>query len=505
MTRIVIAGFQHETNTFGATKAGFAEFEEADAWPGLLRGEAVVSGTAGINLPMAGFVEAAAADPAVELLPIVWCSAEPSSYVTDEAFERIAGLILEGITAAGAIDGIYLDLHGAMVTELFEDGEGELLSRIRRLVGDDLPLAVSLDLHANVTERMVRHASSLAIFRSYPHLDMAATGARAFDLLRRHLAGQPTCKAFRQVPFLVPLSAQYTGATPCKELYALLEEESEDGGLVSADIAMGFPAADIADAGPSLVAYGASQEAANAMVDRLLGAIEEVEGSFDAALMSPKAAVQAARSEASGKPVVIADVQDNPGAGATSDTTGLLAAMVEGGAQGAVIGLLDDPAVAAKAHAVGVGGAFAAALGGKSGLPGLGPFEARFGVEALSDGQFPFTGEMYAGSVAELGPTALLRVLDRDADVRVVVGSKRCQCLDQAIFTHIGIEPAAQRIIGVKSTVHFRADFEPIAARVLNAEAPGANPCRLDQVPYKRLRPGVRLGPGSRAFSPRSK
>ena len=503
MTRIVIAGFQHETNTFGATKAGFAEFEEADAWPGLLRGEAVVSGTAGINLPMAGFVEAAAADPSMELLPIVWCSAEPSSYVTDEAFERIAGLILDGIEAAGAIDGIYLDLHGAMVTESHEDGEGELLSRIRRLVGDDLPLAVSLDLHANVTERMVRHASSLAIFRSYPHLDMAATGARAFDLLRCHLAGQSTYKAFRQVPFLVPLSAQYTGASPCNELYDLLAEESR-AGLVSADIAMGFPAADIFDAGPSLVAYGASQEAADTMADRLLWAIEQAEGSFDAALMSPEAAVQAAMTTASDKPVVIADVQDNPGAGATSDTTGLLAAMVEGGAQGAVLGLLDDLTVAAQAHAVGVGGEFAAALGGKSGLPGLGCFKGRFQVEALSDGHFPFTGEMYAGSVAELGPTALLRVLVRDADVRVVVGSKRCQCLDQAIFTHIGIEPVAQRIIGVKSTVHFRADFEPIAARVLNAEAPGANPCRLDQVPYKRLRPGVRLGPGGKSFARRS-
>ena len=130
MIRIAVAGFQHETNTFGATKAGFAEFEEADSWPGMLQGDTVISGTAGINLPMAGFVEAAMADPDVELLPIVWCSAEPSSYVTDGAFERISTLILDGLRQAGELDAVYLDLHGAMVTETHEDGEGELLSRV---------------------------------------------------------------------------------------------------------------------------------------------------------------------------------------------------------------------------------------------------------------------------------------------------------------------------------------------------------------------------------------
>ncbi len=500
MTRIAVAGFQHETNTFGATKAGFAEFEEADAWPGLLRGDEVVGGTAGVNLPIAGFIEAASAASDIALVPIVWCSAEPSAHVTDEAFERIAGIVLEGLRAAGDIDALYLDLHGAMVTESAQDGEGALLSRIRAAVGEALPIAVSLDLHANVTEAMLRHASSITIFRSYPHIDMAETGARAFALLRRQLAGERLHGAFRQAPFLVPLSAQYTGATPCRELYALLDAAAE-GELVSADIAMGFPAADIFDAGPAVVAYATGPAAAAAEAERLLAALEAAESDFDAGLMTPAAAVEAAMATDAGKPVVIADVQDNPGAGATSDSTGLLAAMVAAGAQGAVLGLLNDPEVAAQAQASGVGAELTAALGGKSGLAGLGAFEARYRVEALSDGHFPFTGEMYAGSVAELGPTAVLRVLDGGADIRVLVGSKRCQCLDLAMFRHIGIEPAAQRLVAVKSTVHFRADFEPIAAAVLNAEAPGANPCRLDGVPYEKLRPGVRLGPLGRPFA----
>lgn len=490
MSRIAVAGFQHETNTFGATKAGYTEFVEADAWPGLLEGKAVLEGTAGHNLPIGGFVEAASAVQGIELVPLLWCAAEPSAHVTNDAFDRISGMILDGLKTAGPLDGLYLDLHGAMVTESHEDGEGELLARIRRVVGPDLPIAISLDFHANLTEAFVDHASALTIFRSYPHIDMAATGARAFRLLQRLLSGEALHTAFRQAPFLVPLTAQYTGAEPCAGLYHLLEEPP--AGVISADIAMGFPAADIFDAGPSVVAYGESPAAAEAEADRLMDALEAAEAAFDPQLVPAQEAVQRAMAFNGGKPVVLADVQDNPGAGATSDTTGLLAALISGNAQGALLGMLDDQAVAEMAYAVGLNGTFKADLGGKSGLPGLGPFEGRFQVEALSDGHFPFTGDMYHGSIAEIGPTALLQVLDVGADVRVAISSKRCQCLDQAVFSHLGIEPAKQRILAVKSTVHFRADFEPIAGRILYAEAPGANPCRLETVDYKRLRPGVR-------------
>ena len=500
VTRIAVAGFQHETNTFGATRAGFRDFEEADAWPGLLRGAEVVPGTAGINLPMAGFVERAAAAPRVELAPILWCSAEPSAHVTDDAFERVGAMILDGIRDAGAIDGIYLDLHGAMVTESFEDGEGELLDRIRGLVGPALPIAVSLDLHANVTPRMVEHASAITVFRTYPHLDMAETGGRTYAVLERLIGGPPPCKAFRQAPFLVTLPAQYTGGSPCRELYAAVERTGRASGP-RAELAMGFPAADIHHAGPSVLTYADTEERAADLADRLLRDVIAAEPSFDCTLLPPEEAVARAMAAETDRPVVIADVQDNPGAGATSDTTGLLRAMVAGGARGAVLALLNDPEAAARAHERGVGASFRSALGGGSDVPGDAPFHGRFRVEALSDGRFPFTGEMYAGGVAELGPTAALRVLDRDSDVRVVVGSRRCQCLDRAIFSHLGIAPHEQRVLAVKSTVHFRADFEPISETILLAEAPGLNPCRLESIPYRRLRNGVRLGAGGRPFA----
>jgi microcystin degradation protein MlrC len=495
MKRIAVAGFQHETNTFASSTASFADFEEADSWPGLLLGDNVVHGLSGINAPITGFVDAAIAAGGYEIIPVLWCSAEPSSYVTTDAFERVSSMILDGIRCAGDLDGIYLDLHGAMVTQAHEDGEGELLRRIRELTGPDLPISVSLDLHANVTPQLVDHASSINIFRTYPHIDLADTGARAFKSLEHLLTEGHLYKALRQVPFLVPLTSQHTGSEPCRSLYSGLEKMASET-FLSADIAMGFPPADIFHSGPSIVAYAGSQEEAEIVADGLLQAFLDAEHIFEDNLLSAEAAVAEAVAHRGSKPIIIADAQDNPGAGASSDTTGLLDALVRGNAQGAVLALLDDAEAATKAHESGVGAEFSAMLGGKSGQEGQHPFEGRFRVAAVSNGEFTFTGKMFGGIAAKLGPMAVLQVLDVPADVRVIVGSKRCQCLDQAIFRHIGIDPAAQRIVAVKSSVHFRADFAAMTDKILVVAAPGAHPCRLDKITYRNLRPGVRLGPG---------
>ncbi len=497
MKRIAVAGFQHETNTFASTLATYGEFEKADAWPGLIRGDEVIRALSGVHASLTGFVDAAMASGGYEIIPVLWCAAEPSSYVTTDAFERIADMIVNDIGCAGDLDGIYMELHGAMVTQKHEDGEGELLRRIRDLTGPDLPIAVSFDFHANVTPEIMEHASSINIFRTYPHIDLVETGAKSFTSLERLLTAEPLFKAFRQAPFLVPLTAQHTGSEPCRSLYASLDQLVGES-FCTADIAMGFPPADIFHSGPSVVAYAGSQEEADSVADTLLQSFIDAEAIFNDGLQSPESAVADAMAYTGPKPVVIADAQDNSGAGASSDTTGLLSALVRGNAQGAVLALLDDAEVAAKSHKMGMGAEFMASLGGKSGHDDHYSFEGRFCVEALSNGEFPFTGAMFNGFTASLGPMAVLRVLDTPADVRIVIGSVRCQCLDQAIFKHIGIDPAEQRIVVVKSSVHFRADFEPIAGRVLVAEAPGAHPCRLDNITYHNLRPGVRLGPGGR-------
>ena len=492
--RIAVAGFQHETNTFAAFPTHWEDFVKADGWPGLTQGEAVREVFADLNIPISGFL---AAGRDWDLVPLVWASAEPAGRVSDEAFERVTAMICDGIAAAGALDGVYLDLHGAMVADSHDDGEGEILRRVRAVVGPDMPLVASLDFHANLTAAMAQQASALTVFRSYPHIDMAETGARAWHLLADLLhQGAPIAKAWRQLPYLVPLVAQATTRPPLDAIYASLDAPLAEG-LVSRDIAMGFPAADIADAGCAVLAYGRSTEDAEAEAERLLGVLLDAEPHLDNPLMGEAEAVGRAMASGERQPVVLADVQDNPGAGASSDTTGLLQALVEGGARGAALGCLWDPAAAAAAHGAGSGARIRLALGGRyPEATGSRPFEAEAEVEALTDGRFTCTGAMYGGCQAALGPMARLKVVHPEAEVRIVVTSERFQCLDLAVFRHMGIEPTKQRILAVKSTVHFLADFEPIVAEVLFVDSPGAHPCRLDRVTYRSLRPCVRLGPG---------
>jgi microcystin degradation protein MlrC len=324
---------------------------------------------------------------------------------------------------------------------------------------------------------------------------MAATGARAYDLLLPLLAGRDMHKAMRKIPFLFPLTAQCTSFDPCKSIYDGLSGLAAAAGIASIDFATGFPPADIAECGAAVIAYGEDKVAVEAAAEQVYQQVLAAESAFEFELLDPDAAVLRAMANTTSKPVVLADAQDNPGAGGTSDTTGLLDALVRNGAQQAVIAVMYDPQVADAAHAEGVGAVFDAALGGKSGLDEIEPYRAQFAVEALGDGRFTYTGAMNLNSKAQLGAMALLRVVDDDSEVRVIVGSSRSQCLDLAMIRHLGIEPTKQKIVAVKSTVHFRADFDPIAAETLVVIAPGIHPCRLDDLVYRNLRAGVRLGP----------
>jgi len=238
--------------------------------------------------------------------------------------------------------------------------------------------------------------------------------------------------------------------------------------------------------------------AADQAADELYQVVLASEQEFSNPLVPAAKAVEQAIliASATSKPVLIADPQDNPGAGAPGNSTGLLAALVEGGAQNAYLGMFWDADTAARAHEVGEGGEFEASFGRPYPELGIEPYAARVRVERLSDGKFTCTGPMYGGAHSDLGLMADLRILDSASTVNIVVASVRAQTADQAIFTHIGVEPSEKDIIVVKSAVHFLADFEPIAETVIFALASGANPCELDKIPYKNLRSGVRLRPG---------
>lgn len=503
--RIAIAGFQHETNTFAPLKATWKHFVQGEAWPGLTRGAALFHVFPPMNIPIGGFIREAGT-LGFDLVPILWAAAVPSAQVTEDAYERIAGEIIEGLEQfRGRIDAVYLDLHGAMVAEHVDDGEGELLRRVRQVVGPEMPVVASLDLHANVTEAMVRHASLLIAYRTYPHLDMAETGQRAARHLHALLYGWPKQHAaLRRIPFLLPLTAQCTMVEPSKGLYARLAM-LEGGSVMAVSYAAGFPNADIAECGPTVFAYADSPAAAAKAADTLANAIVAAEPDFVVEMLTPRDAVARAQARAANarKPVVLADVQDNCGAGGTSDTTGVLRALVEADAVGAVVGVLTDEGVAKAAHAAGAGAELDLQVGGKLFLEGDPPFHGRFRVEQLSSGKFLCTGPFYNGLQADLGPMARLRCLAGRGGVEVVVAAGRMQAADQDMFRHVGIEPAATKILVLKSTVHFRGDFTAVADQILIVEAPGAFVDRPDKLPYAKLRPGVRLGPRGPVFAGR--
>ena len=494
MARIAVGGMQHETNTFAPSKADYPAFEAGGGWPSIQYGDPLFDAVAGANIPAQGAIEALRSS-GHNLVATAWASASPSAHVTSDAFDRIVGELVRHLKAAGKVDGVYLDLHGAMVTEAHDDGEGEILRRVREAVGPRVPIAASLDLHANMTRAMFETADALVAYRSYPHVDMAETGARAARLLERMLkTGSKLAHRNRGFDFLTGIPSQSSFIEPGRSLYRELGklENSSDTVL---SFTPGFPMADFDECGMSVFGYGSSQKDVDAAVEKLHAAVADSEGDFALELHLPDDAVKRAMARGEpGVPVVLADTQDNPGAGGNGDTTGLLAALVRQNAREATLGLLIDGESALRAHQAGQGASLAFSLGGRSRIPGDSPFTGEFTVERLGDGRFTCTGPMFRGFRMQLGPMALLR--SRAAPgVRVVLASRKCQAADQEMFRHVGIEPRRERVLGLKSSVHFRADFEPIAREVLVVKAPGPALADPAEFQWTKLRKGMRMRP----------
>jgi len=496
--KIAIGGLQHETNTFASLPTTLNDFVQGAAWPGLTEGAAVLETFKNSNIPITGFIDAARQNaPHWDLYPLLWASAEPSGYVQQDAFDHLSDLFLKHLDSTEEPDAIFLELHGAMVTPQHPDAEAELLRRIRVKVGNDIPIAVSLDLHGNLSPAFFELASAVTIYRTYPHVDLAETGARAQVLLAQLLEhGGSLARAMRQVNYIIPITAQSTFHEPAKSLYEGLPQHECDG-VFSTDIALGFPPADIPDNGPTVFAYGTDQPSVDQAADALLRSLQQSESRFVNPMIDVEDAVDRAlvAKDSLSKPIVIADPQDNPGAGGTGNTTGILTALLNAGATDTALSMIWDPLTAAAAHKAGQGGTMDICLGGQKGQAGNEPVRCEAQIERLTDGVFTFTGAMYAGSTASLGQCAVLRLTPDHADIRVVVVSVRCQNADLALFSAFGIDPLKQKILVVKSAVHFLAAYDPIAHEVLYAKAPGENLCDLAELPFTRLRPTVKVGP----------
>jgi microcystin degradation protein MlrC len=496
MARIAVGGMQHETNTFAPSKADYGAFEAGGGWPGVQYGEPVFAAVEGANIPAAGAIQALRAQ-GHQLVATAWAAASPSAHVTTDAFERIVGELVSQLKKQLPVDGVYLDLHGAMVTEAHDDGEGEILRRVRAVVGPRVPVSASLDLHCNFTRAMFDQCDALVAYRTYPHVDMADTGARAAVLLDGMIrSGRPLARHYRTLDYLTGLPSQSSFVDPCKTLY---EDIGRDA-VTTLSFTPGFPMADFPECGMAVFGYGADEKATIAAVDRLHAAVADAEKDFALELhLADDAVARAKRRGEPGRPVVLADTQDNPGAGGNGDTTGLLKSLIGQQAQDAVLGLLIDGEAAKKAHEVGMGFTSLFKIGGRSRIPGDSPLEGEFTVEKLGDGKFTCTGPMFKGFRMQLGNMALLRSKSAPG-VRVVLASRKCQAGDQEMFRHLGVEPRRSRILALKSSVHFRADFEPISKEVLVVKSPGPALADPTEFAWTRLRKGLRLRPLGAAF-----
>lgn len=499
--RVLIAGYQHETNTFAASKADWMAFNRGDSFPAFIEGQAMIDSMTGVNLPAGGFIEAAR-ERGWELVPASWCGATPSAHVTEDAFERISAALL-GAVRANNFDAMYIDFHGAGVAEHVDDTEGELLARLRRELGYDIPIVTSLDLHANVTYQMLTQADAMASFRTYPHVDMAKTGMLAARLLERRVAlGLREKMAYRRLPFLIPTNSQSTWMSPAREVYELMRELDARNDTISS-FCMGFPAADFPECAPMVWTYG---ERAEATLDALYTTVSEPSQWRLQSVYPPDESVTRAMTLAqdSDRPIVVADTQDNPSGGADGNTAGMLHALLRNEAgkrfpQGVVVGLIYDPETARQAAEAGIGAVIEAEVGIAAptftGELSEAPIKASYRVVSLSDGQVALEGPMMTGLITQLGQCACL---EKDG-IYVIVASGKMQLLDRVQLKMMGLVPEDMKIIVIKSANHFRADFTSLVRNVesdiLIAKCPG--PKAVDPADYRwtRLPESIRRRP----------
>lgn len=478
--RVAIAMMSHETNTFSPVVTDLLRFSGTGTVPP--EGETAYRIFRGTASCLGGYIEVAESVGAEIMIPVA-AGAAPSGPVDRAAYEYICERI---VAAARDCDALLLDLHGAMVTQDYDDGEGELLSRIRR-VASRLPIAVVLDMHANVTEAMVSQADVICGYHTYPHVDMDRAAARAARILFDKIAGRVNpVMVWGNAPMLPHVMRQGTDDQPNKALQARAMA-MEQGEALAVSLFVGFPHADIHDAGLSVVAV-TNGDAARAEVlrDELLDQAWSHRADFvyrvEPLPESMARAQQLAASPGEG-PVVLLDHYDNTASGGTMDTTEVLAAVLEAGLDDAAFFAIYDPAAVERMIAAGPGGTVTVSLGGKLPMPALAqqsrPIEVTGRVRLLSDGLFPATVAMSRGLTMNMGRCGVLRVGGLD----IVVISRHIEPFDPGCFRSLGIEPTSRRFLILKSRIHYRVGFREMARALV--ECAGRGVCTSD---YSELR-----------------
>ncbi|MBX6424905.1 MAG: M81 family metallopeptidase [Variibacter sp.] len=496
--RFLIAMMKHETNTFSPIPTDLKRFRD---W-GLYEGEAVVRAYRGTNHPTAAFLDLAAEAGAEVVTPIV-AEAMPSGPVHRAAYAYIAGRILDAV-APGGIDAAFLDLHGAMVTEDEPDGEGTLLERLRQ-IAPGLPIAVTFDMHGNMSERIARNATVINGYKSYPHTDMYAAGLQAGRALIRALKGEvDPVIAWGRLPLLAQTLRMGTADEPMKTLQAMCRAEEQDPAILAASVFGGFPMADIPDAGLSaFVVADRDRAKAQAACDRLLDAAWARKDDFVYRHEPLEQAVARAKAMTDG-PIILLDHADNVGSGGTSDSMTVIAEVLRQGLQDVAVAAVWDPAAVQEMIKAGVGAEITLDLGGKTDMPAIGvkgrSLRLTGRVRRLSDGEWVVRGPMYTGSKVTTGPTALFET----AGLSIVVTSLHHEPWDTGILTSMGIDPHQCRYVLLKSRIHYRAGFAPIGKATVTLDGVGVTTSDNALLTFRNLRrPIFPLDPMQSAPRPR--
>ena len=482
--RLYVAGLAHETNSFSPLPTSLKHFEEGVCYrPGVRGREAALS--------FSGYGEAVAVarergDTVVEG-PCFW--SQPSGPSTRATYARLREDVLAGLRG-GPFDAVLLNLHGAMMAEDEEDCEGDLLARAREIVGEAAPIGAILDLHGNLTRRMVETGAILVGVKEYPHSDYRPRVEELYAILsgmaRGHL--RPTT-TLRTIPVL---SLQGTTEEPMRGLVSELKATEGRDGVLAVTLMHGFPWSDGAETGASLVIVsdGAQAESIDRLADRLAERFLAIVDAAPVRCISAAGAVAEALATPAGRgPVVIADSSDNPGGGAASDSTFLLRELLERGVEDAALGMLWDPQAVLIAADAGVGARVPLRLGGKVGPLSGDPLDVKAEVLCIrSDAlQKNYNGEQ----VDPIGLAAALRV----GGVEIVVNSLRRQVFSPECFTELGVDAGRKALLVVKSSQHFRTAFDPIARATIYCDAPGSLNTDLSRMPYRRL--SIQAGDGA--------
>ena len=485
--RIAVGGILHESNTFCTRLTGLDAFNDRAT----CRGDEVEAEFGDAAHEVGGFF-AGTREHGLNLVPTLVANATPSGTVADEAFEALTGELIERVQGAGRIDGLLLALHGAMVAQSHPGADAEILRRLRRELGPDLPIVVTHDAHANVAVEEVELCSALVIYKEVPHVDQRERGRQAARIMGCIVRdGLRPAQAIEKPPMLYNILFHDTNKPPMLPLVAELKRlEREDSRILAASAAVGYQYADVPQMGPSIVVVtdgdrGLARQEARRLADLMWDHRQQM------AIELPEAAeaVQRAR-RADRLPAILVDLGDNIGGGSAGDGTVLLAELVKQGAS-AFAAAIYDPEAVGEAFRVGVGGPFDAEIGGKSDELHGDPVRIQGRVKLLYDGKYIETAARHGGMrYLDQGPTAVLQVgnsSEPDASF-VLLNSKRHPPFSLGQLTSAGIQPQQLRVIVVKAAVAFRAAYEPIAGTIIPVDTSGLTAVNPRRFTYTKAR-----------------